>query len=91
MLKVNQADLNRFESEYPGIRAEIICFEAAILPRCRRCDSPNTAIVDVGIIARTMTVAAATSKYRLVPKEPRPGKFYCGDCKQYFDAGLGVH
>jgi len=88
VLKVSQADLNRFESEYPGIGTEIAIFEAAILPACPRCNSSNTAIVDVGIIARTMTVAAATSKYQLVPDEPRPGEFYCAACRRYFSAGM---
>jgi len=90
VLKVTQADLNRFESEFPGIGMEISRFEKAILPACPRCDSSNTAIVAVGIVARTMTVAAATSKYQLVPDAPRPGEFYCTDCRRYFDAGLST-
>jgi len=91
MLKVKQADLNRFESQYPGIVKQIMSFESAILPGCPLCHSTNTAIVEVGIIAWTMTIAAATSKCQLVPEQPKPAEFYCGDCRRYFDAGLSIH
>ena len=91
MLKVSQADLDQFESEYPGIGREIMAFEAATLPGCPHCHSTRTAIVHVGIIARTMTVATATSKFQLVPDGPRPGKFYCSECRRYFDGDLATH
>jgi Lon protease-like protein len=91
MLKVKQSDLKRFESIYPGITKQIMSFESAMLPVCPICDSTRTAIVEVGIIARTMTIAAATSKCQLVPDEPKPAEFYCGDCRRYFDAELSIH
>jgi hypothetical protein len=91
MLKVTQADLIRFESQYPGITKQIMSFESAMLPNCPRCRSTHTAVVEVGIIARTMTIAAATSKCQLVPEEPKPAEFYCGGCRRYFDAGSLIH
>ena len=91
MLKVSQPDLKQFETRFPGITQQIMHYESAILPRCTQCRSTNTAIVEIGIIARSMTIAAATSKCRLVPEAPKPGEFYCVDCRRYFDAQSPNH
>lgn len=86
MLKVSPADLDQFESQYPGIKGQILLFEAASLPACSACHSIRTAEVQVGISGRTMTIAAATTRVQLVPEDP-PGKFFCVDCRRYFDGG----
>lgn len=84
MLKVSLADLDQFESQYPGIKEAVLRFDAASLPVCSACHSLRTAEVHVGINGRTMTIAAATTKFQLVPEDP-PGRFFCVDCRRYFD------
>jgi hypothetical protein len=65
MLKVNQETLKDFEGKHSGITEQIMQFENAVLPVCPDCKSDNTANVQVGIIGRTMNIAAATTKYKL--------------------------
>jgi hypothetical protein len=85
MLKVDKKTLDRMEVNYPGIREQILSREEAVLPKCPQCGSTDTAKVEVGIIGRTIHIAAATSKFKLLPNGPVPGKYFCGKCAQYFD------
>jgi hypothetical protein len=74
------------EERYPGITEMIKRFEDAKLPPCPHCGSVNTAHVQVGIIGRTMTIAAFTKKFKLVPNmSDRLGKYFCNECGKYFD------
>jgi hypothetical protein len=84
MLKVDEEWIRRVEKEYSGIRENINGFESADLPSCRKCGSANTAAVCVGIVGRSIHVAAATTKIRLLPNGHRAG-FYCNECGRYFD------
>lgn len=84
MLKVNQQDLDRMESQYQGIVEQIHRFEQATLPSCPKCDAADTADVQVGVIGRTMGIASATTKFKLVPND-RPGKYFCNVCEEFFD------
>ena len=84
MLKVNQSTLIDLEEKYPGITKQIMRFENAQLPACTNCKSDNTADVQVGIIGRTINIAAATTKFRLIPNGPKPGDYFCNDCGKYF-------
>jgi hypothetical protein len=80
------ANQPRKYSQYPGIEDQIRRFERAILPECPHCGSFNTADVQIGIIGRTIHIAAATKKFKLIVNGPKPGEFYCNACKQFFDA-----
>jgi len=84
MLKVNQEDLDQLESQYSGIVEQIRRFDNAILPSCPKCGATDTADVQVGVIGRTIGIAAATTKFKLVPNN-RPGKYFCNIGKEFFD------
>lgn len=73
------------EEQYPGIRDSIREFEAAILPECQRCGSDDTCRVLIGIIGRTITIAAATTKVKLIANGIGPEKHYCNACKRFFE------
>jgi hypothetical protein len=85
MLKVHQKDLEHMESEYSGIIKTILRFENAELPSCPHCGSNDTADVQVGIIGRTISIAAATTKVKIVPNaEDSLGKYFCNHCGKFF-------
>lgn len=84
MLKVSEEWLRRAETDRPGIRDTIEFYEAQLLPACPHCASTHSARVSSGIVGRSMTVAAATTKIHLRPNG-RPGAYYCNDCRTYFD------
>jgi transposase-like protein len=85
MPKVDKKALEKMEANYKGITGEIMAFEDAILPACPNCCSPNTAIVRAGVIGRSLSIAAATSKMKLILNMPGKGKYYCNDCEKYFN------
>jgi hypothetical protein len=84
MKKVHKNTLDQMEQQYSGIQSEVNHFEAANLPLCSRCGSDNTAVVRCGIIGRSISIAAATTKIKLIPNGPGPGKFFCNACKEFF-------
>lgn len=84
MIKVSQTIIEEMEARYPGITHTIMHFENAVLPICTYCGSTNTADVQIGIIGYTIYLATATSKFKLIPNEPRPGRYFCNACKQFF-------
>jgi hypothetical protein len=84
MLLVNEAELERMEAERPGIRAQIRRFEEKVVPTCSLCGSCETASVFVGIIGRTIAIAGATTKARLIPNGPAPAPYFCWACSSYF-------
>ena len=84
MLKVDKEALERMERRYEGITKSIMNYENADLPPCPHCQSDNTAEVSVGLVGRSMTVAGATTKIKLLPNGPKPGRYYCNNCKNYF-------
>jgi hypothetical protein len=85
MLKVNKTTLDQLETQYPGIAAYVLRLEDATLPTCPICGSGNTAKVNVGIIGRTISLAAATTKFKLIANGPKPGKHWCNECSKYFE------
>ena len=85
MLKINKKELNQLEKDYPGIKEQIRSFEEATLPACPRCGSEDTADVQVGIIGRTINIAGATTKFHLMANGPKPGKYFCNTCREYFN------
>jgi hypothetical protein len=85
MLKVNQKMLDDMEQRYNGLVKTIMQFENAELPACSHCRSSDTAEVQVGIMGRTIYIAGATTKVKLVPNvKDRLGKYYCNECKKFF-------
>lgn len=79
--------LARMEENYPGITQQVMQFDAMEMPPCPYCGSEDTAIVQVGIIGRSISVSAATKKVTLVMNGPKPGKYRCNECKEYFTPG----
>lgn len=74
------------EERYPGITEQIERFENAVLPPCPHCGSEDTASVQVGIIGRTMNIAAFTKKFSLVPNmSDKKGEYRCRKCGKFFD------
>jgi len=84
MIKVDQKTLDHMERLFPGILDNISQFEDAKLPACPRCGSGDTADVQCGVIGRTIHIAAATTKFKLIPNPPKPGEYFCNGCKRFF-------
>jgi len=84
MLNVGEATIAFKERQYPGITEQIWRFESAVLPPCPNCGDGDTADVQVGVIGRTINISMATTKFRLIPNGPKPGEFYCNQCKEFF-------
>jgi hypothetical protein len=89
MLKVDAKMLATMERQHPGIREAIRALEQQVLPACARCRSANTAKVHCGVVGRTIYLAAATTKFKLIPNAPKPGAYFCNDCGEFF--GWDVH
>jgi hypothetical protein len=87
MLKFDREDLEHIETLYTGIGETILHFEQATLPACRNCGSEDTADVQFGLIGRTIHIAAATTKFKLLPNGPAPGEYFCNACNKFFDGG----
>jgi len=83
MLKISQKELRRMGKKSPGLIDDITYFEQMDIPPCPRCKSANTASVQVGVISRTMSIACATTKFKLI-MNGSPGKYFCNDCERYF-------
>lgn len=84
MLKIDEDTISRIEQKYPGIREQLLQFEGAILPACSRCGSEDTADVQVGVIGRTINLAAATTKFKLIPNGPKDDTYFCNTCEKFF-------
>jgi|SRR5579884_175441 len=84
MLRIDRQQLDKLERDYLGIRKQILKFDEAELPSCSRCGSDDTATVNIGIIGRTINIAGATSKVKLLPNGPMPGKCFCNACSKFF-------
>jgi hypothetical protein len=85
MIKVSTERIDRMDEQRPGVKEQILRFEAAELPDCPNCKSADTASVQVGIIGRTIYIAAATTKFKLMPNRPVPGEYFCNHCTEFFD------
>lgn len=85
MLMIDSAKLNQIERDYPGIRDAILRLDATVLPECPCCGSDDTAVVKCGLVGRSMTMAIATTRLKLQPNGPAPGKYFCHACSEYFD------
>jgi hypothetical protein len=85
MLTASDEWIRKAEAMYPGFRKTLDYYEALALPPCPRCGSTHTAKVSSGLVGRSISLAAATTKMKLVPNG-HPADFHCGGCEQFFDA-----
>lgn len=84
MLMIDETVLSELETTYPGIRNSILSFETAAFPVCLHCGSSDTADVQVGLIGRTLGIAAATTRFKLIPNGVKPDKYFCNSCEEFF-------
>ena len=83
-LKIDQASLSKMEAQHPGISESIRIQEEIVLPPCHHCRSQDTAKVGTGVNGRTIYLAAATTKFKLIPNGPKPGEYFCNGCEKFF-------
>lgn len=81
----DKANKINIEDIYPGVTEQIQRYKEVELPSCPHCSSSNTARVSYGIIGRSITIAASTSKIKLIGNPPAPGKYFCNACAKFFD------
>ena len=89
MLRYSEKQLQRVEANYPGVRESIEHYEAMDIPVCPNCSSHDTALIQVGLIGRTMTIAGGTTKFKLIPNRSEPKwkrKYFCRACEETFDS-----
>lgn len=84
MLKITEEELKRLDGVYPGFAEMARRFDAADTPACPACGSEDTAEVHVGVVGRTINLAAATSKFKLTANGPKPGEWWCNECECYY-------
>lgn len=84
MLIIKPTALDDLEARHPGIRSQIMDFENAEIPACPHCGSSDTARVNVGMTPRTLAIAAATTKLKLLLNGPVPGRHACNACEGFF-------
>ena len=84
MLKVSRKSLGESEKQYPGFKDTVFHFENAKLPVCPICQSKDTAQVGCGMVGFSISVASATTKFKLTANGPKPGEFYCNACEKFF-------
>jgi len=85
MLKIDKEALDHLEKQHPGIGESIRAREAATRPACPRCGAGDIADVGAGVIGRTIALAAATTKFKLIANGPRRGKYFCNACSKFFN------
>lgn len=84
MLTNNKETLERLEKKYPGVVETIQGYEKAAIAACMHCGSANTAQVSCGITGRSMSIAASTTKFKLVPAAPKLGAYFCNSCSRFY-------
>lgn len=81
MLTMTKDQLKQAEVAYPGIGETIDYYESLQLPACGHCGSTDTAVTSAGFVGRSGTVAAATTKVRLIPNGTG-GLLWCNECQR---------
>lgn len=84
MIKKTKDEIRQMEKNYPGITESIWGFEFAVLPPCPHCGSEDTAQIQCGIIGRTIHIASATSRIKLLFNYDGKGQFHCNTCAERF-------
>ena len=90
MLKVDEEWIDRVEAQYEGFREMVHRWDAMELPPCPFCGSSDTAKVSAGLVGRSINLAGATTKIRLLPNG-HPADYYCNQCESYFNGPDGPH
>ena len=82
----NAQEVMHLEDGDPDIAEQIRLFKEAELPSCPFCGSMETASVQVGMVGRAITIAASTTKVKLVPgAKEKLGIYFCNTCGKYFN------
>lgn len=82
----NAQEVMHLEDGDPDIAEQIRLFKEAELPSCPFCGSMETASVQVGMVGRAITIAASTTKVKLVPgAKEKLGSYFCNNCGKYFN------
>ncbi len=89
MLKGPVEKLKKLEADYPGILETVLRFEAMEIPSCFYCKSGDTALVQAGIIGRTIALTGITTKFKLVASQEGRPAYYCNNCRRYFGPSPG--
>lgn len=89
MVKMNEEWIRQAEIAYPGFRKTLNRYESMTLPACPACQSTNTATVATGIVGRSISLAAATTRVKLLRNPFGDEQFYCNDCETFFDETNG--
>ncbi|MBT4723583.1 MAG: hypothetical protein HN617_16960 [Planctomycetaceae bacterium] len=87
MLRYSEKQLQRVEANYAGVRESIERYEAMDIPACPSCSSDDTALIQVGLIGRTMAIAGGTTKFKLIPNRSKPKwnkMYFCRACEETF-------
>lgn len=84
MITIDDATLAPLEKGYPRLCRSLAHFESLELPPGEHCGSIGTAVVQTGAIARTIHLAAATSKFHLKANGSTEGSLRCNHCRTYF-------
>ena len=71
-----------FEQVYARILQQ---YNAMDVPQCVHCESTDTASVECGVIRLTMALSANCRKFKLIGNGPKPAKWYCNNCKAFFN------
>jgi len=88
MVKLSRREIDRLEQQYPGFKDTLEYYENLSVPPCPRCASWDTATVSYGLVGRSINMAAATRKMKLVPNvEDRRAPFFCNACQKSFNVG----
>lgn len=91
-LKIGYRELRKLETDYPGILNELRRLIIAGRAVCPRCQSTQTAVVLRGMIGRTIALAAATPRVKLLPPGQPNHSHCCRACGHGFSAsGAPVH
>lgn len=80
------SSITMMEKQHPGITEQFLRYDNEELPPCLHCGSQDTAKVHAGVVGRTIYLAGASRKFKLVPnRSDEIGTYFCNECKKYFN------
>ena len=88
MIKLDQETLVLMDSNYQGFLAHLPRLEGKDIPPCSSCGLNDTAVVQCGVVGRTINLAAATAKFHLLRNQNGERPYFCNSCREYFGAGV---
>jgi hypothetical protein len=84
-MRVDECTINEWERLYPGIRETILHFENSNQLPCTYCGASDTGNAQVGFTGRSIHIARATSKFKLLVNGPIHGQNFCSQCRRHFN------